>query len=171
MAIWLGSIVSQDCPACGPHNLAQITSVERYTLLGFHCQRCGHEWEAHPDWGYAHHMRPPEPETPSALRLEVCRGPASGRWYICAYVPSPEIAERVLSRWRREFPGQIVALLEGGKPAEDCVQREERLSRERAEREARYFLRLAEDASREGKSARARYYRKCARRFLRGLAG
>ena len=164
--MWLGSDVPQDCPACGPGNLAKITSVARFTLLSFRCRRCGHEWEAEPEQVFAHHVHAPRDEPPPR-RLEVCRGPAYGLWHVRAYVPSREIAERVLERWRREYPRQIVALLAGGEAAEDSAQREARLKRERAEREAQYFLRLAVDASREGNVRRARYYRKCARRFLR----
>jgi hypothetical protein len=99
-------------------------------------------------------------------RLEVCRGPAEGRWAVRAYVPNRLVAEKVLARWRQEYPRQAVRLLEDGEPVEDELRRQARLKRERAEREAAYFERLADEARREGKHKEARYYRRCAADFL-----
>jgi hypothetical protein len=102
---------------------------------------------------------------PPPPRLEVARGPAPGRWSFVAYVPDRETAEAVLNRWRREHPEQAVALLRDGAAIEDSKARTARLARERQEREAAYFERLAAEADAEGKPVSARYYRDCAARF------
>src|SRR5581483_6726805 len=91
-----------------------------------------------------------------AGRLEVCRGRIYGDWITRAYVPSTEVAEAVLARWRREHPGQIVALLRGGERAEDEERKVKRLRRERTLREAAHFLSLADEARRQGRHAEAR---------------
>ncbi len=96
----------------------------------------------------------------------VCHGPAYGEWQVKVYVPSLDVAEAVLARWRQEHPGQVVALLRGGERAEDEQRKAERMQRERAAREAAHFLALGDEARREGKHRDARYYRRCAAQFL-----
>jgi hypothetical protein len=102
---------------------------------------------------------------PPPPRLEVARGPAAGQWSFVAYVSDRETAEAVLERWRHEHPGQTVALLRNGVVIEDARARTTRLARERREREAAYFERLAAEADVEGKPESAQYYRDCAARF------
>jgi hypothetical protein len=102
---------------------------------------------------------------PPPPRLEVARGQAAGRWSFVAYVPDRETAEAVLERWRREHPEQSIALLRDGAIIEDARARASRVARERREREAAYFERLAAEADAEGKPDFAQYYRDCAARF------
>jgi hypothetical protein len=88
---------------------------------------------------------------PAPPKLEVARGPALGEWTLVAYVPDRETAEAVLARWRREYPNQVVALLRAGQVIEDELAKAARLVRERWEREAAYFERLAAEAHSEGR--------------------
>jgi hypothetical protein len=98
-------------------------------------------------------------------RLEVARGPESGHWLVRACVSDRRTAEAVLRRWRREFLGQVVQLLQDGEPVEDEQTRLTRLRRERACREATYFERLADEARSEDKPVDEIRYRVLAARF------
>jgi hypothetical protein len=48
--------------------------------------------------------------------LEVAREPALGSRIFRAYVPDRQVAEAVLGRWWREYPGQVVQLMQDGIP-------------------------------------------------------
>jgi hypothetical protein len=102
---------------------------------------------------------------PAPPKLEVARGPALGAWTLVAYVPDRETAEAVLARWRREYPGQVVALLRAGQVIEDELAKVARLVRERWEREAAYFERLAREAHSEGRPDEEARYLRLVRRF------
>lgn len=105
------------------------------------------------------------PQTSKVGRLEVCRGLAEGRWLVRAYVADRETAEAVLKRWRREYPNQVQRILQDGEQFEDELRRLSRLKRERAERETRYFERLADEALAEGNVEAEDRYRQFAAQF------
>jgi hypothetical protein len=106
---------------------------------------------------------------PPTPKLAVARGPTLGEWTLVAYAPDRVTAEAVLARWRREYPQQVVALLRDGQVIEDAQGKAARLVRERREREAAYFTRLADEARAEHKPEEESQYRELAKRFLGGF--
>jgi hypothetical protein len=100
-------------------------------------------------------------------RLEVARGPELGHWLYRAYIEDRRTAEAVLRRWRRDFPDQVVAILQDGDQVEDELHARTRRRRERAEREAAYFDRLADEAHSGGKAVDEIRYRSLAAQFRR----
>jgi uncharacterized iron-regulated membrane protein len=96
---------------------------------------------------------------PVPPKLEVAHGPKLGDWAL-AVCTRPGDVEAVLARWRREYPGQVVALIRAGQVIEGELAKAARLVRERWEREAAYFERLAAEAHGEGRpDGEARYLR------------
>lgn len=116
-------------------------------------------------------LRSGEDTTRNLGRLEVCRGPVEGQWIVRAFVPDPFTAERVLARWRRQYPNHVLRLLCDSEPVEDEAQRLARLRRECLEREAAYFDRLATEARHAGKARERRYYQRCAAEFRQQIDG
>jgi hypothetical protein len=107
-------------------------------------------------------------ERPKRLgRLEVARGPELGHWLFRAYVEDRRTAEAILRRWRRDFPDQVVCILLDGEPVEDELHARTRRRRERAQREAAYFERLADEAHSESKAVDEIRYRSLASQFRR----
>jgi len=98
--------------------------------------------------------------------IEVRRGPSQERWRARVRVGDTYAAERVLARWRRQFPREIAAIFVDGAPVEDQARRERRLLLERLEREVAYLTSFAAEAEAEGQPEDARQYRRCAEQLL-----
>jgi hypothetical protein len=106
---------------------------------------------------------PPQVQPDKAPKcLEVRRGPAPGRWTDRARVRDTFAAQRLLARWRKAHPEDVVVIFVDGAPIEDQARREKRLFRERVAREASYLAAFAEESEAEGHPEDAEQYRRSA---------
>jgi len=94
--------------------------------------------------------------------VEVRRGPSQDRWRARVRVADVYAAERLLARWRREHPQDVIAIFIDGAPTEDQARRDRRLFIERLAREVAYLTSFAAEAEAEGQPEDARQYRRCA---------
>jgi hypothetical protein len=73
------------------------------------------------------------------------------------------------TRWQREYPARVDALLRDGSVIEDAQTKAKRLIRERREREAAYSIRLADEARQEHRPEDESRYRQLTDCFLEGF--